>query len=152
VEEGRSIGLDVGEARIGVAVTDPLGMMSHPHGIIEEPTLNQSVQGVLALIDELAPVRIVVGMPLDMNGQPGLQAGKVAKFVDALQAALDTQADAPEIVTQDERYSTSAAERAIAGGRLHGKKRKHAVDKIAAHHILQTYMDRLKHKRDRASQ
>lgn len=148
MEEGRSMGLDVGEARIGVALTDPLGMMSHPHGIVEQPTLEESVAGVVALVDEFEPVRIVIGMPLDMEGRPGPQAGKVAEFADALRAALAERGTTPELVTQDERYSTSAAERAIAGGGLRGKKRKHAVDKIAAHHILQTYMDRL--ARDRA--
>jgi putative Holliday junction resolvase len=78
-----------------------------------------------------------VGLPLDQNGEIGPQAAKVLAFVETLRELLDI-----DIVTQDERFSTAAAQRALIDANMRRKKRKSVIDMVAAQHILQTYLDR----------
>ena len=142
-EPGRTIGLDVGDARIGVAVGDPLGILAQPHAVIQRSSPDQDIGAVIRLVDEFEPVAIVVGIPLDLEGKEGPQARKVLDFVESLRDAVDV-----EVVTQDERYSTAAAERSLTQSRVRGKKRKQLIDQVAAQHILQTYLDRRAHQRN----
>lgn len=137
--QGRIVGLDVGSVRIGVAVSDPLGIMALPHSVITRTTLEQDLAAVRDLVAEVGAVRIVAGMPLNQEGKPGPQAEKVSEFLDQLREAVDV-----EIVTQDERFSTAAAERMLIRANVSRKGRKKVIDKVAAHHILQTYLDRMK--------
>ena len=141
-ETSRILGLDVGEARIGVAVSGPFGSMALPHSTVERTTLEQDFEAMRAIVAETKAVCIVAGLPLDREGNPGPQAEKVLAFLDALRPAVGV-----EVVTQDERYSTAAAERAIAGSRVRKKRRKQVVDRIAAQHILQVYLDRQANQR-----
>jgi putative holliday junction resolvase len=134
---GRVLGLDVGDVRIGVAVSDPLGIIAQPHSVVRSGTMEENVEAIRALAAEKEAVRVVVGVPLNREGKPGPQAQKVLAFVEALRAAL-----AIEVVTQDERFSTAAAERMLIEANVRRKDREQVVDKVAAHHILQTYLDR----------
>ena len=134
---GRILALDLGEVRIGVALSDPLGIIALPHSVIAASSLERDAAAVRDLVAETETVRIVVGLPLDLEGKPGPQAHKVLAFVERLRAAVDV-----EVVTQDERYSTAAAERVLRQAGVKRKKRKKVVDKVAAQHILQTYLDR----------
>ncbi len=134
---GRVVGLDVGDVRIGVAVSDPLGIIAQPHSVIRVATPEQDIEAVRAVVTEKEAVRIVVGLPLNREGKPGPQAEKVLAFVEALRTALGI-----EVVTQDERFSTAAAERMLIQANVSRKGRKQVIDKVAAHHILQTYLDR----------
>jgi len=134
---GRIMALDVGEVRIGVAVSDPLGIIAQPYSVIAASSPEGDVDAVRNLVAETAAVRIVVGLPLNLEGQPGPQAQKVLAFVERLRAAVDV-----EVVTQDERYSTAAAQRVLRQAGVKRKKRKKVVDKVAAQHILQIYLDR----------
>jgi len=134
---GRVLGLDVGNVRIGVAVSDPLGIIAQPHSVIRSTGIEQDMEAVRALVAEKEVVRIVVGLPLNREGKPGPQAEKVLAFVEALRATLGV-----DVVTQDERFSTAAAERMLIEANVRRKGRKQVIDKIAAHHILQTYLDR----------
>jgi len=141
---GRVLGLDLGEVRIGVAVSDPLRIIAQPHQVIQSRGPDRDVAAVRAVVEETAAIRIVVGLPLNQDGQVGPQAEKVLAFVERLRAALDV-----DIVTQDERYSTAAAERMLIEARVRRKARKKVVDKVAAQHILQTYLDREASRRAR---
>ena len=141
---GRFVGLDVGDVRIGVAVSDPLGIIAQPHSVIKNVSREKSIQAIVDLVKEREAVRVVVGLPLNIEGQVGPQAGKVLAFVESLRAALDV-----EIVTQDERYSSSAAQSMLIAANVSRKNRKGIIDKVAAHHILQTYLDRMKNTQDR---
>jgi putative Holliday junction resolvase len=134
---GRSMALDVGDVRIGVALSDPLGMIAQPHSVITCVTLQDDTAAVAALASEVEAVRIVVGLPLDQNGEPGPQAEKVLAFI----AALEGETEAT-ILTQDERYTTAFAERALIDANVRRKKRKGLRDQIAAQQILQTWLDR----------
>jgi len=136
---GRVIGLDVGNVRIGVAVSDPLRIIAQPHSVITRSTPEKDIEAVRALIEQAEAVRVVVGLPLNREGKPGPQAEKVLEFIRQLRAAVAT-----EIVTQDERFTTVAAERMLIAADVSRRKRKGIVDKIAAHHILQTHLDRIK--------
>ena len=129
--------LDVGDVRIGVALSDPLGMIAQPHSVITCATLQDDTAAVAALASEVEAVRIVVGLPLDQNGEPGPQAEKVLAFI----AALEDETEAT-ILTQDERYTTAFAERALIDANVRRKKRKGLRDQIAAQQILQTWLDR----------
>lgn len=142
-DPGRTIGLDVGDVRIGVAVGDPLGILAQPHDVIQRSSPDQDIGAVVRLVDEFEPVAIVVGIPLNLEGKVGPQAQKVLDFVEALRDAVDI-----EVVTQDERYSTAAAERSLIQSRVRRKKRKKLIDQVAAQHILQGYLDRRARERN----
>jgi len=134
---GRAIALDVGDVRIGVAVSDPLGIIAQAHDVIQRRDTATDVEAVKAIVDGMGANKIVVGMPLNLQGQQGPQAQKVLAFIEALQAAVDV-----EIVTQDERFSTVSAERSLIQANVRRKKRKKVIDKVAAQQILQVYLDR----------
>lgn len=136
-DTGRLMGLDVGDVRIGVAVSDPLRIIVQPHSVIKCSTPSKDIEAICTLVRETETVRVVVGLPLNQEGKPGSQAEKVLAFVEQLRTALDV-----EIVTQDERFSTAAAQRMLIDANVSRKGRKQVIDKIAAHHILQTYLDR----------
>lgn len=136
-EEGRTIGLDIGDVRIGVAVSDPLGITAQGREVLSARSPEEDAAAIAALAKELEAIRIVVGLPLDQNGEIGPQAAKVLAFVDILREVLDM-----DIVTQDERFSTAAAQRALIDANMRRKKRKNVIDMVAAQHILQTYLDR----------
>lgn len=143
--EGRIIGLDIGNVRTGVAVSDPFGMIATA---LDTVPMSDDIQAdalaVKAHIDEQGAVRVVAGLPLDQNGGIGPQAEKTQAFIDALNAVTDV-----EIVTVDERFSTQAAHRNLMDQNMNAKKRKKVVDKVAAQHILQLYLDREANRRKR---
>lgn len=136
---GRKIGLDVGDVRIGVAVSDPLGIISQPHSVIKRTTLPEDLKAIADLVVEREADTIVVGMPLDREGKPGPQAQKVMDFMEQLRAVTPA-----EIVAQDERFTTAMAERMMIDADVRRRDRRKSIDKIAAQNILQTWLDRRK--------
>jgi putative Holliday junction resolvase len=143
---GPFLGLDVGEVRIGVAHSDSLGILASPHSVIRTQSSGVDAAAIAALARELGVVRVVVGMPVDRMGQVGHQGQKVLRFVETLRTATDI-----DIVTQDERFSSAAAERVLREANMRRDKRKAAIDKVAAQQILQSYLDRLANERKRQS-
>ncbi len=133
----RIIGLDVGDVRIGVAVSDPLGSMALPRGVIQRGAPETVMTALHELIEETEASRIVVGLPLNQHGEPGPQAEKVQRFAEELERRFGLPVD-----TQDERFSTAEAERTLIGADVSRKNRRRVIDKLAAQHILQTYLDR----------
>jgi putative Holliday junction resolvase len=144
-DSGRILGLDVGDARIGVAVSDPLGMIAQAHSVIAAEPAGAAIATIKALAEELNATAIVAGLPLDREGKAGHQAEKVLAFLDKLRAELTVA-----IETQDERFSTAGAERTLRDLGVSAKKGKGTVDKLAAQGILQTYLDRKANERKRA--
>ena len=133
------MGLDVGEVRIGVAVSDPLGILASPHSVIQVTHTKEAMDAIQRIVQEREAVGVVAGLPLDQNGEIGLQAKKILDFLDALRKVLDV-----EVMTQDERFTTAAAERMLIQADMSRRRRKKVIDKIAAQHILQLYLDRRK--------
>lgn len=135
--------LDVGEKRIGVALSDPGGSLASPHRIIDSTGTAADVAEVLAIAAEREVGEIVVGLPVSLDGQEHGQAAKIREFA----AALAARSPLP-LVFQDERYSTvTAGNLRRETGKRRGRQRQH-LDDAAAAVILQEYLD---HKRDAAS-
>ena len=134
----RILGLDWGESRIGVAVSDLLGLTAQPVCVISEKGAALQIEKIIAKATELGAEKIVIGMPKNMNGSIGERGEKTQEFV----SLLTEKTDLP-IIYWDERLSSVVAHRTLAEGQISGKKRKGIVDKIAAVFILQGYLDSL---------
>jgi putative Holliday junction resolvase len=131
------IALDVGERRIGVAVSDPLGTMALPYETIERRNLRSDVARIVAIAGERLAATIVVGDPLTMAGERGLAAQKIDAFVAHLARAFDGA-----IERVDERLTTAAVQKQLIGADVSRKKRKAVVDQLAAALILESYLAR----------
>lgn len=141
-ELGRRLGLDVGDVRIGVAMSDPMGIVATPLETLQATNIAADAEAVAELIREHGIVCVVVGMPLNAKGEQGHQAKKTLAFIDALHTRTEV-----EIATIDERFTSAVANRVLNDAKVRGKRRKNArksglVDQIAAQQILQTYLDR----------
>ncbi|MFN8633651.1 MAG: Holliday junction resolvase RuvX [Chloroflexota bacterium] len=145
---GRVLALDPGERRVGVALSDELGILASPLCILQRRAPDR-VQAILALVREHGVVEIVVGFPRTLRGEVGPQARRVERFVEELRDALDLP-----VRTWDETYSTAEArDRLAATGRGRASSRPSAgrrgragqavvhVDAVAAAVILQEYLD-----------
>jgi putative Holliday junction resolvase len=134
---GRALGLDVGDVRIGLALSDSMGILASPLTIIEHRTEEQDIAEILLIAQQREAERIIVGLPRLMNGDIGPQAQKVQVFAEALR----THTRIP-LEYRDERLSTVTAERLHHEG--NGKKKKGPkirVDAMAAAVILQDYLE-----------
>jgi len=131
------IGLDIGDKRIGVAVSDPLGLTAQAREVITRTTPEEDIAAIRALVTATKANRIVAGLPYSMDGTIGHQAQKVLAFIERLREGVDVRVE-----TFDERMSTAAAKRSLSVTGARAKKRKQVVDMVAAQHILQTYLDR----------
>jgi putative Holliday junction resolvase len=140
---GRIVGLDPGERRIGVAVSDPTGTIASPDRYIDTKT--DSVGGVLReLCSERQAVLIVVGLPISLDGSEGPSAAKAREL--GATVANETGLD---VVFHDERFTSHTAEAALIAGGVRRKARKEKRDQIAAAVMLQSYLDRRKNDADR---
>lgn len=129
----RVICLDVGEKRIGVAVSDPLGITAQPVTTIFTKGPRSDAEEVARLAAMYDTDRILLGLPLSLKGCEGYQASKVREFAERL-SDLDVR-------FYDERLSSKSAERALIEGGLSREKRKLRIDKLAAVFILQAFLD-----------
>jgi putative Holliday junction resolvase len=135
-------GLDIGDARTGVAISDELGIAAHPLCTIHR----KSRKAVLAELQELVTAhkveRIVVGLPLQLDGETGTQARKVKRFAER----LEQQVNLP-IVFWDESFTTFEAAQILRGTKKRRKKRKQVIDQVAAVLILEGYLEELRNSR-----
>ncbi len=131
------MGLDVGDVRTGVAVSDPFRIVATPRVVVDTSSSQVGAQAIAEIVREEEAALIVVGMPLNREGKRGHQAEKVQAFIDVLAELVEA-----EIVFQDERFSTAIVQRAMSDAGVKSKKRKKIVDKLAAQQILQAYLDR----------
>lgn len=132
----RVMGLDIGDKRIGISISDPLKITAQGLQTLERTSLEKDIQYLLELMDEYEVEKLVVGLPKNMNGTLGPQAQKVKEFIDHLVKARDIN-----VIFLDERLSTVTAEKTLIAGDVSRKKRKKVVDKLAATVILQSYLD-----------
>lgn len=133
----RTLGLDVGEKRIGVALSDPGGVLASPLTVITEVGEQAALKAIRDLCSQHEVQRIVVGLPRSMDGTIGKQAEKVQAFSRRLSEFIQLPVD-----TWDERLSTVAAERAMADAGVKRVGRRERRDAVAAALILQGYLDR----------
>lgn len=132
----RILGLDIGDKRIGIAVSDELGITAQGLETLHRTALENDISKLLEIINKWSIQRIVVGLPRNMNGTYGPQAEKVKEFAERILSE-----GVPEIVYWDERLTTAAAERVLLEGNISRIKRKNSIDKLAAVMILQGYLD-----------
>ncbi|KXB64420.1 RNAse H domain protein, YqgF family [Parvimonas sp. KA00067] len=134
--------LDVGDRTIGVAISDPLFIMASGHSTIFRENLEKDLEILKDIIVKESIIKIVVGLPKNMNNTVGPQGEKVLSFVEDLKIFLKDNNFEIEIVMQDERLTTVSAERILIEGNMSRKNRKKVIDKVAATYILQSYLDR----------
>lgn len=136
----RVLALDVGTVRIGVAQSDPMQILASSTEVIVRKSPTADAQRVAYLAKTLQAGKIVVGLPLKMNGEEGQSVQMVRDFVEVLRPLVPDV----EIVFQDERLSTVSAQRMLIEADMRREKRKGVVDKVAATIILQNYLDKQK--------
>ena len=132
------LGLDLGGARTGVALSDELRMLAHPLETIESASADKIARRVQKIVAEKEVDCVVVGLPRQMNGTFGPAAKNAQHFVEKLRALVPC-----EVVTWDERLSTVAAERALRDADKKTRDTRGIRDQVAAQIILQSYLDRL---------
>ncbi|MDP8262844.1 MAG: Holliday junction resolvase RuvX [Candidatus Ancaeobacter aquaticus] len=132
----RILGLDIGDVRIGVSMSDELLFTAQSLKVITRTSLQSDIQEINKIISEHNVELIVLGMPLNMDGSKGFRAYIVEKFAETFSKFSNIPC---EFV--DERLTTVIAHRSMLEGNLSRKKRKKRVDAIAAQLILQTYLD-----------
>src|SRR4051812_1085025 len=135
---GRILGVDLGARRIGLALSDPTGLIASPLRVVErtgDAAADRSVIVAAARAEEAATV--VIGLPKEMSGRHGIAANAATAEVDALRAL------APDLTFElvDERLTTVIAQRSLIEAGVKRRKRKGTVDKVAAAVILQSYLD-----------
>ncbi len=133
----RILGIDWGERRVGIALSDESRTIASPHSVlVRSPSINKDLGRIVGLVIEHDVERVVVGIPVRMDGTQGPAADKVVEIVGKLRNLLDVP-----VVTWDERLSTAEAQKVLIGGDVSRRKRKDVVDRVAAALILQTYLD-----------
>jgi len=136
-EPGRILGLDLGDVRIGVAISDPNRRVAVPLGTVHAGAPGD-LKAIAKLIAELDVALVVVGHPLHMSGEAGVRAEQAETFAEALHSSLGIT-----VVLHDERLSTVEADHALKAAGAKPRRRRRAVDRSAAAVILQSYLDGL---------
>ncbi|MFQ5650364.1 MAG: Holliday junction resolvase RuvX [bacterium] len=137
--QGRILGIDYGEKRIGVAISDPMCIIAQGLPTIVYNTFSEALHNLEKIASEYSVCRIVVGLPLTMKGTAGFAVKRTRTFVQRLKERVPLP-----VVFLDERFSTTIAHRALTELGISPSKNRQKVDKIAATIILQDYLDRTK--------
>ena len=132
----RILGLDVGTVRVGVALSDELGLTAQPLTVVSLRHEESGFRELVRLAETYQVEEIVCGLPINMNGTIGSSAERVRAFIEKLGALVRVP-----IQEWDERLTTAQAERVLIEGGVRREKRKEVVDKVAAVLILQGFLD-----------
>jgi putative Holliday junction resolvase len=133
---GRILALDYGTKRVGVALSDELGWTAQPLETFERRTLDWDVAHIAALVGSHGVERVVLGLPLQLDGREGPAVRAMREFTVKLEAGLPVP-----LVLWDERMTTKAAEDLLIAADVSRKKRKGVVDRIAAAILLRSYLE-----------
>lgn len=131
------IGVDVGQARVGVAVSED-GRLAVPHATL--PAADAPAR-IVELMANLETALVVLGWPLELSGREGLATRRVEQFIERLEAAAETLGHEIEVHLRDERLTTGLADVLLDDAGIRGRKRKDVVDQVAATQILQAFLD-----------
>ncbi|HLU30997.1 MAG TPA: Holliday junction resolvase RuvX [Acidimicrobiia bacterium] len=131
---GRVLAVDPGTVRVGLAISDPLGITAQPLDVIDA---EKAVEEIARLCQELEVTEIVVGLPVTESGDEGASAEMARTLADDI-----AQATGREVTTLDERYTTRMAESLMIEAGTRRRRRRGAVDKVAAAVLLRSYLDR----------
>ncbi len=138
----RILGIDYGDVRVGLALSDPTELLAGGIGTVKITGMNDAVTQIAKIVAEKDVKKTVIGLPLNMNGSAGDSAAKIRVFGNKLAAACPGL----EIEYLDERRSSILAAGFMDETGTFGKKRKQAVDTLSAQIILQTYLDQQKNR------
>jgi putative Holliday junction resolvase len=132
----RVLALDLGERRIGVAVSDPTATLARPVTTIVRRSREADFQAIARFVEEYSAERVVVGLPLSLDGTEGPQARQVQRYTARLAHTVDVPFE-----FWDERYSSSAAVEILKAKNRRRRQKREEIDAMAAAVILQSYLD-----------
>ncbi len=132
----RLLGVDYGTKRVGLAISDALGLTARPLSVVPRTS---AVDEVIGIVKEQEIGTIVVGLPTGLSGDEGMSASEARKLADELRSATGV-----EVVLVDERYTSRMAESSLLESGMKRRKRRESLDKVAAAIILQDYLDRIR--------
>ena len=135
-EHGRVLALDLGKKRIGMALSDELGITAQGLPTLERRNKRADFAALSAVVRDNNVQQIVLGLPLRMSGEEGTQADWVRAFADELKGHVSVPID-----LRDERWTSKQAERVLMGSGIRNEDRKPAIDRMSAVILLQDYMD-----------
>ena len=141
-KHGKYLGVDYGDKRTGIAECDISGILASAVGTVAEGGMRKTAERVAKEAKERGCVKIIIGMPRNMDGSFGERTEVVKAFAEILKELTDAQID-----FCDERMTTMAAYRFLDASGTFGKKRKNAVDALSAELILQNYIDKERHEK-----
>jgi putative holliday junction resolvase len=137
---GRVMALDVGERRVGVALSDLSQTLASPYTTLQAHPQAVLFQKIQQLIIKEDVVALVVGLPISLNGHEGPQAQRIRQFIEAIESLITIP-----LHTCDERYTTAEAQRMMIEAGLRPEQRKAKIDEVAASIILQDYLNQQRH-------
>ena len=135
--DSRIMAIDVGEKRLGIAVSDPIGITAQPLTCLERTDVEEDIKRIGELVEEIGVSKIVLGYPLTLEGSEGSQALQVRELGNEISEILGVPVE-----YYDERFTTVESERGLKQAGLRRRKRRAVVDKVAASLILQAYLRR----------
>lgn len=135
----RILGIDYGDSRVGVAVSDLMGWTAQGVRTLQNKSSKQLLEELGNIIDEYKPEKTVIGLPKNMDGSVGFRGEATYKFAEKFKTIYDG-----EIIFWDERLSTVSATRVLNETNTRGKNRKKVLDTVAASFILQSYLDSIR--------
>jgi putative Holliday junction resolvase len=139
----RVLGLDVGQRRLGVSLSDEGGRIAQPLVVLERRGGSADLEALVALVRDHAAQAVVLGLPLQLDGTEGTAARRVRAFALRLRRALAAAGlEAVRLHAFDERFTTTQAEAALLEGDVSRRRRREVVDALAAQLILQAWLDR----------
>ena len=137
MKKGRILCLDVGEKRIGIAISDPDMSIAFPHKVLNRTSLEKDLRAISDVIEEKKAVKLVVGHPISLSGGKSQQTLLVEEFTEEIKKEIGI-----ETILWDERLSTSEADKSLSSMGTESRKRRGKIDEIAASLILQNYLDK----------
>ena len=139
----RIMGIDYGDARVGIALSDPLMLTAQGFKTLPNKVYAKMMNSLVDIINQNEVKKIVIGMPKNLNGTLGFRADITNEFAADLKTHIS---DSIEIIFQDERLTTVEAATFLNFTNTCGKSRKNIIDTVAAEIILQSYLDSIKNK------
>ena len=133
---GRFLGIDFGQKRIGLAISDETGQIAFPLCVLENTGQRRVAEEISRIISERKAETVVLGLPLSLDGSKGIAVDNVERFAENLKRHISVP-----VKFWDERLSTKIAERAMIEGGLSRRRRKQSIDQATAQIILQSYLD-----------
>ena len=137
----RYVAFDIGDKRIGIAVSDPFNTYALPSGTYFRKNLQADLTALVNIVKEKGATQVICGLPVNFDGSEALQTRKTERFLTELKAVCPVP-----VVCEDERFTTAMAHEVLISEGMRREKRKNYVDALAAANILDNYLSRINKK------